>query len=111
MDLPTVGAAGTDFTPSRSARYGKIMILLTTPISFQSSTAGVAASIPFPEIGQTLSVSIGTGADGPGGTAVAASSSAFTIPLTMLGVQGVALPQFGGLSLRMPKFEPPMISR
>src|SRR5579872_679425 len=99
MVLPTVGAAATDFTPSMSAKK------LNVPgsVSFQLSTAGVAASLPRPEIGQTAVVSIGMGG-------VPRSSSAFTRPEEILGVQ-LVLPQFGGLSLRTPKLDPPTISR
>src|ERR1017187_3612331 len=98
MVLPTVGAAGTDLTPSRSARATK-----GPPTSFQVSTAGVSASVPEPVMGQTLPVSMGTGALPP-------PSSAFTMPVAMFDEHEV-LPQLGELSLRIPKFEPPTISR
>src|ERR1700688_3817377 len=101
MVLPLVAAAGTDFTPSISARYGNV----GSVTSFQLSTAGVTASSPDPEIGHTFPLSNGTGAG-----AGAAPSSAFTIPVARLGVQFLSC-QSGGLSLRMPKFDPPTISR
>src|ERR1017187_70750 len=97
MDLPIVGAAGTCLTPSMSARATK-----GPAISFQVSTAGVSASVPVPVIGQMLPVSTGTGALPP-------PSSAFTILVAIFGEQ--ELPHAGALSLRMPKFDPPTISR
>src|SRR6202021_3142292 len=100
--FPTVGAAGTDFTPSRSARN----VNVGRDTSFQLSTAGVTASVPVPAIGQIAVVSNGTGA----GTVVPPPSSAFTIPVARLGVQA-RLCQSGALSLRTPKFEPPTISK
>src|SRR5579863_2538035 len=100
--MPVVGAAGTDFTPSMSARATN-----GPPTSFQVSTAGVAASMPVPAMGQMLPVS---SFDGTPGALVPPPSSAFTMPETIFGEQ-LVLPQFGELSLRTPKFEPPTISR
>src|ERR1700676_2571552 len=101
MDLPTVGDAGTAFTPSMSARK------LNTPgfTSFQKSPAGVAASIPDPAIGQTLPISRVTVVG-----ALPPKLSAFTAPVIRCGVQLLSC-QAGSLSLRIPKLEPPTISR
>jgi hypothetical protein len=74
-----------------------------TPTSFQLSAAGVSASLPEPAMGPIFPVSTGTGALPP-------LLSAFTIPLARLGEQA-RFPQSGALSLRMPKLEPPTISR
>src|SRR5579871_3948018 len=101
MVLPFVGPAGTDFTPSMLARYGKV----GSVTSFQLSTASVLASVPVPAMGQTLPLSKGTG-----GGAGEAPSSALTMPVAMFGRQ-FRLCQSGALSLRTPKFEPPTISR
>src|SRR5450755_448868 len=62
--------------------------------SLVQSRAGVAASVPLPSMGQ-----IGAETD-----------SKDTNPLLRFVAQ-LRLCQFGGLSLRTPKFEPPTISR
>ena len=63
--------------------------------SLVQSSAGVAASVPLPAIGQMF---------GLGGMSV------FAIPVERLVAQ-VALCQSGALSSSTPKFDPPTISR
>src|SRR5258708_28986603 len=94
MVFPAVlDAFRIDRTPSMSIRPGGQGTV--EGHSLLMSMAGVSASVPDPEIGQTFP---------PGGL------SRFGTPDARLVVQ-VALCQSGLLSLRTPKFDPPTISR
>src|SRR5580692_6406423 len=99
MVLPTVGAEGTDLTPSM---FG-MKLMKPGSVSFQLSTASVVASVPVPLIGHTLPCSMGIG-----GGFGALSLSALVMPVAMFGRQ-LELCQSGELSLRTRKFEPPTI--
>src|SRR6266436_4859629 len=91
--LPTVfGAASKPKLPSTSIREQGAVHSLP-----ELSIAGVAASVPVPEIGQTAPL-LGVSKFADGGL------------VSRFGVHA-ELCQSGPLSLRTPKFEPPTISR
>src|SRR3974390_1207315 len=94
MVLPTVfGAAGMERLPSIFSSPALLPAAHCT--SLVQSTAGVVASVPVPQIGQTF------GLEG---------LSVFTVPALRLVMQ-LVLCQSGLLSECTPKLEPPTVSR